>query len=60
MLKKGNNSNTAERIKMKIWPQIDLIMQNLAKPNVFGDICKKLPSDPYDLFLVMKAMFFDR
>ena len=33
---------------------------NLAKPNGFGDICEKLLSDPYVLFLVTSAMFFDR
>ena len=31
----------------------------MAKPNGFGDICEKLLSDPYVLFLVMAAMFFD-
>ena len=49
---------------MKTGPQIDLIMlntprQNFVKPNGFGDFCKKLLSDPYVLFLVMAAMFFD-
>ena len=34
-------------------------MSDLAKPNDFGDICEKLPSDPYVLFLVIAAMFFD-
>ena len=33
--------------------------KNLAKPYGFGDICEKLMSDPYVLFLVMAAMFFD-
>ena len=33
--------------------------QNLVKPNGFGDICEKLLSDPYVLFLVKVAMFFD-
>ena len=28
MLKKGNNSNMASRIRTKIWPQINLIMLN--------------------------------
>ena len=33
-------------------------MSELAKPNGFGDICKKkLLSDPYVLFLKMVAMF---
>ena len=32
--------------------------QSLAKPNSFWDICKKLLSDPYVLFLVMAAIFF--
>ena len=51
---------------MKICPQVDLIMlytftlcQNLAKPNGFGDIYKKLLSDSYVLFLVTVVMFFD-
>ena len=36
--------------------------KNLTKPNDFGDtcICEKLLSDPYVLFLVMAAMFFDK
>ena len=57
----------AELIKTKIWPQIDLILldtitifQNLAKPNSFWDICEKLLSDPYVLFLVMVNMFFQQ
>ena len=29
------------------------------KPNGFGDICEKLLSEPYVLFLVTAAMFFD-
>ena len=33
--------------------------QNLAKPNCFGDICQKLLSDPYVLFLATAATFFD-
>ena len=51
---------------MKIWPKIDLIMlntftlcQNLAIPNCFADICEQLLSDPYVLFLVTVAMFFN-
>ena len=32
----------------------------LAKPNSFGDICEKLLSDPYFLFLVTVAIFFNR
>ena len=39
---------------------LHLVYQNLPKPNGFGDICKKLMSDPYVLFLVTVAMFFDR
>ena len=31
--------------------------KNLAKHNGLGDICEKLLSDPYVLFLVMAAMF---
>ena len=57
---------------MKIWPQIDHMTadrshhsenffpcQNIAKPYSFGDICEKLLSDPYVLFLVKAAMFLD-
>ena len=33
---------------------------NFAKPNGFGNTCEKLLSDPYVLFLVMVAMFFNR
>ena len=33
--------------------------QNLAKPKGFGDICETLLPDPYVLFLVTEAMFFD-
>ena len=33
--------------------------QNLVKPNGFGDKYEKLLSDPYVLFLVTMAMFFD-
>ena len=32
----------------------------MAKPNGFGDICEKLLSDPYVMFLVKAAIFFDR
>ena len=32
---------------------------NLAKLNGFGDTCEKLLSDPFVLFLVTAAMFFD-
>ena len=32
--------------------------QNMAKPNSFRDICRKLLSDPYVLFLTTAAMFF--
>ena len=31
----------------------------MAKPNGFGDICKKLLSDPYVLFLETAAIFLD-
>ena len=34
--------------------------QNLAKLNGFGDVCEKLLSDTYVLFLVTAVMFFDR
>ena len=33
--------------------------QNLGNPNDLGDIYEKLLSDPYFLFLVTAAMFFD-
>ena len=32
----------------------------MAKPNGLGDICEKLQSDPYVLFLITVAMFFDK
>ena len=31
----------------------------MAKHNGFGDVCEKLLSDPYVLFLATTAMFFD-
>ena len=34
--------------------------QNLAKPKGFGDICEKLLSDPYVLFLVNGGHVFQR
>ena len=34
-------------------------MPELTEPNSLGDICGKLLSDPYVLFLVTAAMFFD-
>ena len=36
-----------------------LTCQNSAKPNGYGDKCEKLKSDPYVIFLVTVAMFFD-
>ena len=46
---------------------VDLIIRiiisaiaRMTKPNGFGDICEKLWSVPYVLFLVMAAMFFHR
>ena len=35
------------------------LYQNLAKSNGFGDISEKLLSDPYVIFFVTEAMFFD-
>ena len=62
--KKGNNSNMPSQIKMKNRPQIYVMMlntfiqsQNLAKPKSFEDICEKLLSDQFVLFLVMAAVF---
>ena len=67
MSKKDNNSNMALQIKTKIHLLIDLIMlnnytqcKNLTKPEGFGDIYKKLLSDPYVLYLVTTAMFFQK
>ena len=36
------------------------LCQNLVKSNGFGDMCKNLLSDPYVLYLVTAAMFFNR
>ena len=53
----GNTSNMAEQIKMKIFTtdrphhaEHFNTMLELAKPYDFGDIYKKLLSDPYVLF----------